>query len=515
MAEQFLDGRVILHAGDCREVLAQLDENSLDSCVTDPPYHLTSIVQRFGAEDAAPAMSAAQRRFAKTGGADRMPGTGPFGRHMDGLGKTYTTGAYGGRFKEADGGTGAAFARMSKGFMGKQWDGGDIAFDPATWHAVYRVLKPGAHLVAMGGTRTYHRMACAIEDAGFEIRDTISWLYGSGFPKSHDVSKGIDRAAGVVRDVVGIHHRHGGGNAESGSMSGPLGTYSELPLTNPATDAARQWDGWGTALKPACELIVLARKPLSEGTVAANVLRWGTGAINVDGCRVTFADAADEQESKDKNRHGDFETGPRNNLVYGKDDRNRGNYNPPGRWPANVVHDGSTEVTAAFPDVGETSKPGTVFKRASAANRNGNIGSALGAESRQEGDCMVAYGDSGSAARFFYTAKANQDDRLGSSHPTVKPLDLMQWLVRLVTPPRGLVLDPFAGTGTTGEAAWREGMAAVLIEAEAEYQADIRRRMALALAGPDERVRESIKAKGLPADPGPLFEWRSNEEAAE
>ena len=179
MLEAFLNGRVVLHPGDCREVLAQIAECSLDSCVTDPPYHLTSIVQRFGAEDAAPPIFK-----------QKYP--------------------HGCNFKIENGGTGAAFARMSKGFMGKVWDGGSIAFDPETWRAVYRVLKPGAHLIAMGGTRTYHRMACAIEDAGFEIRDSIMWVYGSGFPKSHDVSKGIDRAAGAEREIVGITNRQVG-----------------------------------------------------------------------------------------------------------------------------------------------------------------------------------------------------------------------------------------------------------------------------------------------------------------
>jgi site-specific DNA-methyltransferase (adenine-specific) len=191
--------------GDCRDILAELDDSSVDSIVTDPPYELA--------------------------------------------------------------------------FMGKKWDGTGIAFDVKMWGECLRVLKPGGHLLAFGGSRTWHRLTAAIEDAGFEIRDSIAWLYGSGFPKSLDVSKAIDKSAGAEREVVGIHRRHGGGSEVSGSMSGPLGNASELPLTAPATDAAKQWQGWGTALKPAFEPIVVARKPLA-GTVAANVLEHGTGALN-------------------------------------------------------------------------------------------------------------------------------------------------------------------------------------------------------------------------------------------
>ncbi len=211
----FLDGKVTLHAGDCLEVLATLPENSVDSCVCDPPYHLTSIV----------------KRFAKA----------------DGTKETYAAKSHSGY--------------MSRGFMGKQWDGGDVAFRPETWAAVYRVLKPGAHLVAFGGTRTYHRMACAIEDAGFEIRDQLQWLYGSGFPKSHDVSKGIDKAAGVefsARPASGVGFM---------GPDGPGGynvTKNQLSRKGESTNAAQIWEGWGTALKPACEPIVLARKPLDS-----------------------------------------------------------------------------------------------------------------------------------------------------------------------------------------------------------------------------------------------------------
>jgi site-specific DNA-methyltransferase (adenine-specific) len=323
--------------------------------------------------------------------------------------------------------------RTSGGFMGKQWDTGETAFDPEFWKQVLRVLKPGGHLVAFGGTRSYHRLACAIEDADFEIRDCLQYLYGSGFPKSHNIG-----------------------------------------------------NGWGTALKPACEPIVLARKPLSESTIAANVLRWGTGALNVDGCRV-------ESEPIRTTR----------NTALGV--LNDDGWQPKpavfeshasGRWPANVLHDGSDEVVGAFPESDSTAarehKP---MKR----QDNEVYGKGLGTISPDN-----TYSDSGSAARFFYTSKADSDDRLGFTHPTIKPVDLMQWLVRLVTPKNGLVLDPFAGTGTTGEAAFREGMRAMLFEREPEYQGFIRERMRLCLAGPDERRVATIKRKPEPPKDGLL-----------
>ena len=293
---------VELLAGDCLEVLPTLAESSVDSCVTDPPYHLTSIVKRFANAKAESEVYAA----------------------------TSNSGY------------------MSRGFMGKQWDGGDIAFRLDVWREVYRVLKPGAHLLAFGGTRTYHRMACAIEDAGFEIRDCIMWVYGSGFPKSHDVSKGIDRAAGVERVVIGSKldkpgyhlHSHDGGEAFGHGLSSS--TYEtrlkSSQITEAATDAACRWQGWGTALKPAVEPIVLARKPLSEDTVAANVLRWGTGAVNVDGCRV-----GEREEIR-------ITWAKRTSNCYGVIDVPGGKELPPGRWPSNLIHDGSEEVVAGFPE---------------------------------------------------------------------------------------------------------------------------------------------------------------------
>lgn len=390
MSQKFLDGRVELLAGDCLEMLLKLPDNSIDSVVTDPPYHLTSIVKRFGGSNATPA-------------------------------------------KGND-----AYMRASRGFMNQQWDGGDIAFRQELWEHVLRVLKPGGHLVAFSGTRTYHRMTCAIEDAGFEIRDQIGWCFGSGFPKSHNAG-----------------------------------------------------NGWGTALKPAWEPICLARKSLI-GTVAENVEKHGTGAVNIDGCRIVGGPSSGGTKSSTY-------LGLMNDDGWQPKDRVIDRSMKAGRWPANLIHDGSEEVLAAFPQ------------------SDGQQGDVRGTEpSRTGGDgtnCYGEYGriasaarnDSGSAARFFYSAKADAEDRLGSKHPTVKPLDLMQWLVRLVTPKGGAVLDPFAGTGTTGEAAWREGMNAVLIEREPEYQADIARRMDLA-AKPTKRaaVAKSKNKLELPEDL-PLF----------
>ncbi len=282
------------------------------------------------------------------------------------------------------------------GFMGKAWDGGDVAFNSVTWGTASGLLKPGGYLLAFGGTRTYHRLGWAIEGGGFEIRDCIAWLYGSGFPKSHNLDG--------------------------------------------------EWDGWGTALKPALEPICVARKPLGEKTVAANVLKHGTGAINVDGCRI-------EAQGRPA-REGDYKA-TENTVYEGRMDGSLAGGSKAvgttdlGRWPANVCHDGSPEVEAAFAAFGEKTSGGVNHQP-----------------------------QPGTASRFFYTAKADAHDRWGSKHPTVKPIDLMRWLVRLVTPPGGTVLDPFAGSGTTGIAAMAEGFDAILIEREDEYIADIRERLA-------------------------------------
>jgi DNA methylase len=330
-------------------------------------------------------------------------------------------------------------------FMGKRWD-----YDVPSveiWAECLRVLKPGGHLLAFAGTRTQHRMAVRIEDAGFEIRDMIAWVYGSGFPKSLDVSKAIDKAAGAEREVVGLipDRWTGKGNALNFSTDRP---QSEVAVTGaPATPEAQQWAGWGTALKPALEPITMARKPL-EGTVAANVLAHGTGALNVDGCRVEGVPPSVPQPAFNS------PTG----RIYGikaGEGRNGVMSVASGRWPANLIHDGS----------------GKPFQR---SDKTGTAAYGDFAGIPADG----YYGDTGSAARFFYTAKASKADRSdGNTHPTVKPTDLMRYLCRLVTPPAGVVLDPFMGSGSTGKAAILEGFGFIGIEREAAYHAIAERRI--------------------------------------
>jgi site-specific DNA-methyltransferase (adenine-specific) len=340
--------------GDCMELLAKLPANSADAVVTDQPYHLASIVKRFATVSELDVEVARKTPHRRTSG----------------------------------------------GFMGKQWDGGDIAFDPATWAAVLRVLKPGGHMLAFAAPRNDHRMVCAIEDAGFEIRDKLMWLHGQGFPKNKN------------------------------------------------------------ALKPAYEPICLARKPL-DGTIAGNVLKHGTGGLNIDGCRVG---------EREKPKITDPKHGGHTHNAYGAPSGG-GKLLPPGRWPANILHDGSAEVVALFPE-SKSGKLRAEVQRGS-FGKNGVYGNA-----ERDGPGKGYDADSGSAARFFYCAKASKADRAGSKHPTVKPIKLMRYLVRLITPPGGTVLDPFAGSGTTGQAAKLEGCKAILIEREPEYQADIERRLA-------------------------------------
>jgi site-specific DNA-methyltransferase (adenine-specific) len=262
----------ILH-GDCRILLANLKDNSIDSIVTDPPYELA--------------------------------------------------------------------------FMGRKWDSSGIAYDITVWRECLRVLKPGGHLLSFGGTRTYHRMACAIEDAGFEIRDCIMWVYGSGFPKSHDVSKAIDKAAGVEREVVDSRITRDlsrkNGKHKGDMLVGSYDGSTNVAITAPATEAARQWQGWGSALKPAVEPIVVARKPLI-GTIAENVLAHGTGAINVDGCRVGVS-------KEDKNWRNNASSGG-SSWCNPNGYRPINNLSTLGRWPANLIHDGSQEVVELFPETG-------------------------------------------------------------------------------------------------------------------------------------------------------------------
>jgi site-specific DNA-methyltransferase (adenine-specific) len=372
-------------------------------------------------------------------------------------------------------------------FMGKKWDYDVPSVE--VWAECLRVLKPGGHLLAFAGTRTQHRMAVRIEDAGFEIRDMIAWVYGSGFPKSLDVSKAIDKAAGAVRsERVDLNWMErypngpGGNNSPSSigrTMNGGSSLKRDVIMTSdPATEAAIQWQGWGTALKPALEPITVARKPLGEKTVAANVLEHGTGAINVDGCRVGTEPSPT------------FPT-RRNAKIFNTGSGGQDVETPlQGRWPANLIHDGSDEVVGLFPQssagkTGRATIPSNPIKLQSSHTVN-----------------HVGHNDSGSAARFFYCAKASKKDRdegcegfsetemdigderpsggswerrgrgkttRSNHHPTVKPTALMRYLCRLVTQPGGVVLDPFMGSGSTGKAAVLEGFEFIGIERDEEY----------------------------------------------
>lgn len=420
-----------IHNADCREVMKSLPANSIDSIVTDPPYGLE--------------------------------------------------------------------------FMGKGWDRGVPGVE--FWTEALRVLKPGGHLLAFGGTRTFHRLTVAIEDSGFEIRDCLGWIYGSGFPKSHNISKAIDRAAGAEREAIG---KGQSGPAAGMQNLGPSGIKGgEFEITAPATPEAAEWAGWGTALKPAWEPIILARKPLA-GTVAENVLEFRTGGLNIDGARVGAEGGGTHCTNRDENGKC------KGHLNAGRSTENETFHGPDisgGRWPANILHDGSEEVVAGFPDV----------KAGVAVNRNrqpGTFNSWMGTRQGGVGD-DVGYGDSGSAARFFYCAKASKADRnegldefqigqttgggggigkyakdvnsasgkFGSEkaparniHPTVKPSALMRYLCRLVTAPGGLILDPFAGSGSTGKAAIAEGFRFVGAELDPAYAEIARARCEAAAA---------------------------------
>jgi len=371
--------KVTLLKGDCLQKLKELEDNSVDSVVTDPPYHLTSIVKRFGKEDSA----------------------------------------------KAQYGTDGAFQRASKGFMGKEWDGlGEdgigIANNPELWKEVLRVLKPGGHLLSFSHSRTYHRQAVAVEDAGFEIRDQIMWIYGSGFPKSHNIGKAVDKLQGNEREVVGkktggAHDTtnpnagFGHGKYANSNREGSNSVKNKTDNLSIITKGNSPYEGWGTALKPAHEPIVMARKPF-KGSVAKNVLEWGTGGINIDECRI----GSEERE---------------------------------GRFPANFIHDGIEEDWARY----------FYCPKASKKDRN------EGCDELEEKGYSInqAHNSKTLEERYALTSKNN--------HPTVKPTDLMAYLVRLVTPKGGTVLDPFMGSGSTGKASVREGMDFIGIEREDEY----------------------------------------------
>jgi len=448
--------------GDCLQKLKELEDNSIDSVVTDPPYEI--------------------------------------------------------------------------GFMGKGWDDSGIANNPELWKEVLRVLKPGGHLLSFSHSRTYHRQAVAVEDAGFEIRDQIMWIYGSGFPKSHNIGKNIEKIkvggkanlvqVGTKKGLVATNHN------DKAKTSNPSGFsyrtnkkgYSEVATDRtqvngeiPVYEITNEWEGWGTALKPAHEPIVMARKPF-KGTVADNVLEWGTGGINVDGCRVGYSDNDDPRISKGYEWESKAEP-----FGEAKTTQNKEGWNTEGRFPANIIFDEEAgKILDEQSGVTKSSKRGAHNNKKTEHTNTYTPPQAMYSSNN-------THGDTGGASRFFYCPKASKKDRnegmpeqvpqftgrprredgsviykethpeewndvmkdkprrektsLAASeeilqptlkgsmnvHPTVKPTDLMAYLVRLVTPKGGVVLDPFMGSGSTGKAAVREGMNFIGIEREDEY----------------------------------------------
>jgi len=382
-------------------------------------------------------------------------------------------------------------------FMGKGWD--KVLPGIEIWRECLRVAKPGAMLMAFGGTRTYHRLTCAIEDACWEIRDCVMWVYGSGFPKSHDISKAIDKRAGAEREVVGLKIITGctpdreifGANDRSNGK-GMGFRPGEIPITTPSTPEAQTWEGYGTALKPGYEPIVLAMKPL-EGTFAQNALKWGVGGLWIDGGRIpsngnvagTSPSHSTPQKGWDRPWRHDTDAAKR--TYEAKKEGNRKAVQL-GRWPANLIHDGSEEVVELFP----VTKSGSLLKH---HNRSGGMPPIGTFEIRDRTGEREFLGDQGSAARFFYCAKASRSERnagltdpgpqfkhgttlsmventntKGNNHPTVKPLALMQYLCKLtMMPDGGTILDSFIGSGTTLVAAKKLGRKAIGIEIEEQY----------------------------------------------
>ena len=402
--------------GNCIDVLKTLEENSIDSIVTDPPYGLA--------------------------------------------------------------------------FMGKSWDSFKTnkeyrEFSESWAKEAYRVLKPGGYLLAFSGTRTYHHMAVGIEDAGFKCKDMIQWVYGSGFPKSMNISKSIDKSKGLERKVTGVKPGHenfegrnsvaslnkGGALAEQGFsrpwMNDPEKVNKYHMQTEANSKEAKEWEGYGTALKPANEPIMVAQKPISEGTIAANCLKWGVGALNIDGCRVLYDEtnkpipqiANNKRDVYNKKTMFDGQSALKSETkaVIGS--------STVGRWPANFIHNGSKEVIDLFPNT----KSGAMKHEVQAYGGESNTKMLRGKSGPSN-----QHGDSGSAARFFYCAKTSTKERHAgledkNDHPTLKPIELMKYLVRLVTPHNGTVLDPFMGSGSTGIACIQEGKEFIGIEMSEDY----------------------------------------------
>ena len=355
------------------------------------------------------------------------------------------------------------------GFMNKGWDSSGIAFNKGVWEECLRVLKPGGHLLAFGGTRTYHRMTVAIEDSGFEIRDCIFWTYASGFPKSHNIGKAIDKLEGNEREVVGVDEdfvRRNPNNtgvgrlvtkSDGSTLDGRKTPYTKNVDAGIITKGNSSHEGWGTALKPAVEPVVMARKPF-KGSVANNVLEWGTGGINIDESRVGTTDTYNYKNGPQGNSFsvGNKPDGKRNEPVE---------MNSKGRWPANLILD--EEAGRMLDEQSGTTKSGkstglTPTKARSSFN------------SSIEGINRIGYDDNGGSSRFFYCPKVSKGERNegledGNTHPTVKPQTLMSYLIKLVTPKGGTVLDPFMGSGSTGKAAVKDGYSFIGIEREEEY----------------------------------------------
>ena len=476
-----------LRQGDCLEVLKTIPDNSVDSVVVDPPYHLTSIVKRFGKEGSAPAQF----------------------------------------------GTDGAYSRASKGFMGKEWDGGDIAFRTDVWSECLRVLKPGGHLLSFSHSRTYHRMAVAIEDAGFEIRDSIMWIYGSGFPKSHNIGKAIDKRGGnnhltqeigeklksaresrkitktqademfcngttnymwfegrtdgirlpddesfrkicnqweelkPYQDLIKSANREiiGQYDGDMGGLGGERLGQPNGDITIAATESAKIWEGWGTALKPAHEPICMARKPLSEKSIAENVLKWGTGGINIDGCRI-------EGEVRTTPIHSDDVKDDTTLFGLHKTIQHERVETTEGRFPANIMFDDDTDVDwkKYFYCPKTSKKEKEMGLTGEDKPRPGQSGNGLYSSSPYCIDCGKTingtndHSDCKEGLEYKPSTTTTKNN-----HPTVKPIKLMEYLITLVTPKGGVVMDCFMGSGSTGIAARNLGFRFIGIEREEEY----------------------------------------------
>lgn len=450
---------VTIYHGDCVEVLRTIEPESIDACVTDPPYGIGFMGKEWdtfkpGVEQSRIVANAAiESDNPNLRGRTRSPAQSPSQVEYD---------------------------YSAKGLRGFQ------AWTEQWAREVFRVLKPGGYLLVCGAPRSFHRMACGIEDAGFEIRDCLSWLFGSGFPKSLDLSKAIDRELGKPRAVAGVGASIDRTALDMGGATGKAknGLKAEWIETEPNTADAQRWDGWGTALKPGWEPIVVARKPI-KGTVAANVLKYGTGGLHIDACRID-GPVGDGHWSGDDGSDATSRPGYEGGFT-------KGGQRAAGRWPANVALD---EDAAFMLD----EQSGTLTSGDPCGVKAGGQGNAFG--HFNGGILVTGFGDSGGASRFFYVAKPDRAERdqgteglrprqrdesrkegnpggdnprnrglqrRGNFHPTVKPVDLMCWLVRLVTRPGGTVVDPFLGSGTTGIACVHEGMSFIGIEREAEY----------------------------------------------